>query len=103
LAQAWGNPSPFQDKINELLDRAGRRQAGTDRHQEDTMQGFIVCRDRHPFSASRIHDTLQQAQVEAERLCRKEQDTFLVFVFCGEVRLTQAPIVWTWAAGKEEL
>ena len=23
-AQAWGNPSPFQDKINELLVKAGR-------------------------------------------------------------------------------
>jgi len=25
LAQAWGNPSPFQDKINELLVKAGRK------------------------------------------------------------------------------
>jgi hypothetical protein len=25
IAQAWGNPSPFQDKINELLVRAGRK------------------------------------------------------------------------------
>lgn len=25
LAQAWGNPSPFQSKINELLVRAGRK------------------------------------------------------------------------------
>lgn len=24
-AQAWGNPSPFQDKINELLVKAGRK------------------------------------------------------------------------------
>jgi len=62
------------------------------------MQGFIVCRDRHPFSASHIHDTLKQAQVEAERLCRKEQDTFLVFVLCGEARLAQAPVTWTWAS-----
>lgn len=62
------------------------------------MQGFIVCRDRHPFSASHIHDTLKQAQVEAERLCRKEQDTFLVFAFLGEVRLAQAPIAWEWAS-----
>ena len=25
IAQAWGNPSPFQDKINELLVKAGRK------------------------------------------------------------------------------
>ncbi len=25
MAQAWGNPSPFQDKINELLVKAGRK------------------------------------------------------------------------------
>jgi hypothetical protein len=25
VAQAWSNPSPFQDKINELLVRAGRK------------------------------------------------------------------------------
>lgn len=25
LAQAWGNPSPFQNKINELLVKAGRK------------------------------------------------------------------------------
>lgn len=63
------------------------------------MQGFIVCRGKHPFTASHIHETLEQAQCEAERLCRKEQDTFLVFAFCGEVRLAQAPIVWEWANG----
>jgi len=25
IQQAWGNPSPFQDKINELLVKAGRK------------------------------------------------------------------------------
>ncbi len=25
IAQVWGNPSPFQDRINELLVRAGRK------------------------------------------------------------------------------
>lgn len=60
--------------------------------------GFIVCRDKHPFIASRIHETLQQAQTEAERLCRKEKDTFLVFALVGEVRLTQSPVIWEWVS-----
>jgi hypothetical protein len=31
IAQAWGNPSPFQDKINELLVKAGRKPVAPDK------------------------------------------------------------------------
>lgn len=34
----------------------------------------------------------------AERLCRKERDTFILFVAAGEVRLAEAPVVWKWDA-----
>lgn len=55
---------------------------------------FIVCRDRLPLTASRVHDTVAAAQVEAERLCRKEGATFLVFALLGEVR--PVPVAWDW-------
>jgi hypothetical protein len=34
IAQTWGNPSPFQDKINELLARAGRKPLGGNPNKE---------------------------------------------------------------------
>lgn len=56
---------------------------------------YIVCRNAHPFRAARIHDTLDEAKIEAERLCRKELDIFLVFQLVGEVALADPPLVWT--------
>lgn len=57
---------------------------------------FIVCRDRLPLTASRVHDTLDAATTEAARLCRKEGATFCVFALVGEVRPAVAPVVWEW-------
>ena len=48
IAQAWGNPSPFQDKINELLVKAGRKPVAPNKS---------VLRDRPATSANRSADT----------------------------------------------
>lgn len=58
-------------------------------------QCFMVCRDGRPFTATRLHDTLDQARVEAERLTRKEHATFLVFALVAECHPASAPVEWT--------
>lgn len=55
---------------------------------------YIVCRNAHPFRAARVHETLDAAETEAERLCRKEMDIFLVFQLIGEVTLADVPLTW---------
>ena len=42
LAQAWGNPSPFQDKINELLVKAGRKPVAP--NKTSTRRGGTVAK-----------------------------------------------------------
>jgi len=37
IAQAWGNPSPFQDKINELLVKAGRKPVAPNKSVHPTL------------------------------------------------------------------
>lgn len=63
---------------------------------------FIVCRDKIPFNVSRVHDTLDMARSEAERLSRKEQETFLVFALAGEYRIAAVPVIWVPVKAPEE-
>jgi hypothetical protein len=39
IQQAWGNPSPFQDKINELLVKAGRKPVAPNKACSRRVQG----------------------------------------------------------------
>lgn len=55
-----------------------------------------------PFTASRYHKDIEQATAEAERLCREERDTFILFVAAGEVRPEVTPVSWMWAAARNE-
>ena len=42
IQQAWGNPSPFQDKINELLVKAGRNPVAPNKACSRRVQGCGV-------------------------------------------------------------
>ena len=48
IAQAWGNPSPFQDKINELLVKAGRKPVAPNKaySRRGTRRGAKVVKSK---------------------------------------------------------
>ena len=80
------------DGTEPLVERISRAVAA---HGWAGAPGYIVCRNRMPLS---YHERLDWALAEAERLCRKERETFILFVAAGEVRLAEAPVVWKWDA-----
>ena len=41
-----------------------------------------------------MHETLEEARAEAERLAKREQATFYVFEMLGWVRVAPSPVVW---------
>ncbi len=51
IQQAWGNPSPFQDKINELLVKAGRKPVAPNKAR--TRRGAGVGKNRTGKAAPR--------------------------------------------------
>lgn len=58
----------------------------------DNLSQYIVVRNRKPFTANKVHDNIGAAATEAERLARKEKDTFFVFELAGVVRVEDPPL-----------
>ena len=57
---------------------------------------YVICRDKLPTQVTMTHFGLDAAKAEAERLARKEKDTFFVFELVGVVRVEDPPVQWTW-------
>jgi hypothetical protein len=63
---------------------------------------WIVTRDLHVLSATHRHTSEAAAIEEAERLCRKDGDTFFVFELKGAARSAQPPVEWVPASAPEQ-
>lgn len=59
------------------------------------MGKFCVVREMHSqYYFSKWHNTISEAQEEAERLCRKHNDSFIVLEAKGQCFQEEKPIKW---------
>ena len=52
----------------------------------------VVKEDGANYRFSKFHDTEQEAQAEAERLCRKERKSFLILKLIGFCHIEEVPV-----------
>lgn len=55
---------------------------------------WIVCKDVPELKAYVRHETREAAEAEAERLCRKTRDAFLIFEVFGRCEVQDIPVAW---------
>jgi len=60
---------------------------------------FVVVRKQSPYTFHQFHPTVDSAQKEAERLCRKERVPLLVLAVVGEIKPVEVPVQWEFAEG----
>lgn len=59
---------------------------------------YAVVKDQLRYSFSKFHDTLEEAKIEAERLCQQEQIPFFIVKVLGCVFIAnpKPPVKWEW-------
>jgi hypothetical protein len=59
---------------------------------------YAVVRDDINKKFTKFHDTLEEAKIEAERLCKQEQVPFIILEVVGSVYIKEPepPIEWCW-------
>jgi hypothetical protein len=56
---------------------------------------WVVMRDKPESYISKRHPTMEAAEQEAERLCRKEQVAFYILQVIEAVEPVKSPLKWT--------
>lgn len=56
---------------------------------------FVVIRNKELTMISRRHETLIDARMEAKRLCRKEDDQFIILQALAVVEPGEQPVHWS--------
>lgn len=61
---------------------------------------YVVVKERNldyqggSYNFTRFHDAIEEAYVEAERLCRKENHPFLVLQVIAKCSIGDLPVKW---------
>ena len=59
------------------------------------MEGYAVVRfNPTSFKFTKLHETLEEAKTECERLCIANSDTFLVLKIVGRFQPQKPPAEW---------
>lgn len=58
---------------------------------------WIVMRDKAETLVSKRHPTLEEAQLEAKRLCQREGVRFYVLSVVGCAEIEERPVAWRYA------
>jgi len=55
---------------------------------------YAVVREEHYMNFKKWHETYQEAEQEAERLCRKENVPFFILATMGRCHIEEVPVKW---------
>ena len=58
------------------------------------MSYAIVKENNNQYTFSKFHETLEEAEQEAERLCRKERTTFYILELKKKCYIEETPVKW---------
>lgn len=67
-------------------------------HKDNKVGQYLIFRDGRNYTANHLHEDREEARIEAERLCRKEEKRFLIAKIIGQVETEkiESPIKWEW-------
>lgn len=55
---------------------------------------YAVVREEHYMNFRTWHETYEEAEQEAERLCRKENVPFFILAAIGHCHIEEVPVKW---------